>query len=177
MTARSSSGSLPSAVERLLRHRELIVAFTGQEPRIRAVDGRHRISPRRPRSGVATVGEVSRASPEARGVGCHAVLLLEDPARGVEGAAVSIDELLEQNADDAESSRLRRRRPLSPNVPPVVQEGFVDHHREVGGEAALSLEFADDGVVVVAELEPDVGREIFGVVMSTPFRRQTDRAI
>src|SRR4249919_1717669 len=47
----------------------------------------------------------------------------------------------------------------------MIQEGFVDNHREVGGEAALSLEFADDGVVVVAELEPNVGREIFGVVI------------
>ena len=47
----------------------------------------------------------------------------------------------------------------------MVQEAFVDHHRQVGGETALALEFADDGEIVLTQPQPDVGREIFGVVM------------
>jgi hypothetical protein len=47
------------------------------------------------------------------------------------------------------------------------QEHLLDHHPEVRGEATLCvLEFSDDGVVVVAQLQANVRREDLGVMIA-----------
>jgi hypothetical protein len=96
------------------------------------------------------------------------MLLLEQLTRRLEGASVAVHEVFQDDGDGAEAIGLRRWRPFSPQMAPMVEERFVDDDREVGLEAALPLEFADGGVVVLAQLEADVGREIFGVVVVDP---------
>ena len=105
MTTRSSSGSsLKGSSQRRLRGGQLLVALAGQDARVGAVAGRHRVEP------VVALEAARRSSRKLRehrlqlpAVLGELVLLLEDPARRVERAAVAVDERLEQHGDEAES--------------------------------------------------------------------------
>src|SRR5262249_16906604 len=99
--------------------------------------------------------------------------------RRIERVSVPVDKLLELHTDGPESLRLSRRRPFSPQPSAMIQKRLVDHDREVRGEAGSVLEFSDDGVIVVTQLQEDVRREVLRVVVADampPADRESDLA-
>ena len=81
----------------------------------------------------------------------------------VERQVVAVQQLLEEHRDRAKPPRDYRWPPLSPSCIALVEEVTQDDGREVRPEGAAFLELAENLVVVLHQLQPDVPSEIVGL--------------
>src|SRR5690606_6237406 len=89
--------------------------------------------------------------------------LFDDHARFLEGVAVAVHGGFESHGNVTEPSGFGRRAPFAPELHAMVAEQIGDHDREEGGDAAAAAVLADHRVIVLEQLEPDVGNEVLGV--------------
>ena len=84
-------------------------------------------------------------------------------ARFLETVVVAACQPLEQDRHLPGTPRLRRWTPFPPRGIPVVEKQVVDDGGEERTQAAAALKLPQDAVVVLDELQLDVGPEVVGL--------------